>query len=146
MLATGVWVLSRGVALPDRPRLIVHARVGTGRNVHLAGDMDVAAWRARVPGLLGYSAHSRAEADAAFAAGADYVFLSPVFEARHGRPPIGVADLRGCLALGGVTLDRVARCMDAGAAGVAVAGAIFDTPDPAAAARAFVQKVQTSGS
>jgi thiamine-phosphate pyrophosphorylase len=146
VLATGAWVIARGSPGPDHPRLVVHARVGTGRNVHLAGDMDVAAWRPRVPGLLGYSAHNRAEADAAFAAGADYVLLSPVFEARHGRPAIGLADVRGCVALGGVTLDRVEACLRAGAAGVAVQSAIFDAPDPAAAARAFLQKLQTSAS
>lgn len=74
----------------------------------------------------------------------DYVMLSPVFPSRskpgYGPPlgPDGLAGLvrrtgRPVLALGGVeTPDRAAACVAAGAAGVAVMGAVMRAADRAA--------------
>ena len=62
----------------------------------------------------------------------DAVLLSPIFEARKGRPALGVAALeRACaahpqkawFALGAVEASNAAACSSAGAAGVAVIGA-----------------------
>jgi thiamine-phosphate pyrophosphorylase len=43
------------------------------------------------------------------------------------------------VAIGGITLARVAECLDAGASGVAVIGAVWDAPDPLAAWMEFAR-------
>ena len=66
----------------------------------------------------------------------DAVLLSPIFEARKGRPALGVAKLKrpvgvakALYALGGVNEKNAASCLIAEAAGVAVIGAAL-APDP----------------
>jgi thiamine monophosphate synthase len=143
-------------------RLVLHARMpgadvvagSLDMGLHLPGGADVAAWRRRFRGPLGYSAHSVEEARAARAAGADHVFLSPIWaptsKPDDRRPTLGPGVLREvpAVALGGVTVARIAEC--SGAAGVAVLGGLFGAEDIGAAARAFRaavdQKLQTSSS
>jgi len=67
----------------------------------------------------------------------DAVLLSPVFEARKGRPALGLAALERAAAkvprlyaLGGVEAHNAAACLARGAAGVAVIGAAL-AADPA---------------
>lgn len=69
----------------------------------------------------------------------DALVLSPLFEARHGRPALGVEALRAAraqvgslplYALGGVTPERAAAALACGADGVAAIGAVLDTDDP----------------
>jgi thiamine-phosphate pyrophosphorylase len=64
--------------------------------------------------------------------GADALVLSPIFEARHGRPALGLDALRGpkLYALGGVSSQNAAACLAAGAAGVAVVGAALGGDEP----------------
>ena len=97
--------------------------------------------------LIGYSAHDGDEARRAAADGASYVMLSPVYET-DSKP---AAAARGCawlrqasadlpvpaLALGGLTVARVAEVLAAGAFGVAAVAALGAAPDPEAAAREF---------
>ncbi|GIF06187.1 hypothetical protein Asi03nite_37250 [Actinoplanes siamensis] len=77
--------------------------------------------------------------------GVDYVTLSPIYPTAtkpgYG-PPLGathaaaLAGARPWLALGGVdSAERAAECAAAGAAGIAVLGAIMRAPDPERAAR-----------
>ncbi len=99
--------------------------------------------------LLGASCHSAEEAATAATAGADYVTLSPVFDSAskpgYG-PALGSAGLEAmtarlavpAIALGGVAAGNAGACLTAGAAGVAVMGAIMAAADPAAAARALL--------
>ena len=122
--------------------------------VHLPAGCDAAAIkRARgflhEAALVGVSAHSVAEIEAAAAAGADYATLSPVFEtpSKPGYgPALGVEGIRDAagragrmpvLALGGVHPERAAGLIAAGAAGIAVMGGIMSVPDPAAALKAY---------
>jgi thiamine-phosphate pyrophosphorylase len=101
--------------------------------VHLGGrSLPVAVVRRHVDRsfLVGASCHSLEEATEAEAGGADYVVLGPIFETPsklvYG-PPLGLEKLREVaarvkmplLALGGVTVERVGACRQAGAAGVA---------------------------
>ncbi len=117
------------------------AECGAG-GVHLPREGSVAAAR-RIAGpnaLIGVSAHSAVEAQQATAAGADYITLSPIFltasKPGYG-PALGLAELRRVaaslpipvVALGGITADNAGSCLRAGAAGVAVMGALMRATD-----------------
>ncbi|MBT3352473.1 MAG: thiamine phosphate synthase [Nitrospinaceae bacterium] len=119
--------------------------------VHLGkSSLPVGEVRATYSGLIGYSAHSGGEAAEAFAAGADFVTLSPVFpptsKAASG-PILGLEgfrfDVQACggpvYALGGVSARNAAACIEAGAHGVALIGAILGAPDPARAADEIIR-------
>ncbi|MCY4135246.1 MAG: thiamine phosphate synthase [bacterium] len=106
--------------------------------VHLAGfDRYPKVYQ----GIVGRSCHGLDEVRQAELEGVDYVTISPVFETEskpgYG-PPLGLGGLGRIArqahvpvyALGGITLGRVAACRDAGAAGVAVQGAVARSPDP----------------
>jgi thiamine-phosphate pyrophosphorylase len=96
--------------------------------------------------LLGVSCHSRQDALMAAAAGADYVVLGPIFETpskiAYG-PPLGLDVLRATarvagipiLALGGISLERVRACLEAGAAGIAGIRIFQDAPQLATRVR-----------
>ncbi len=119
-------------------RIVVNDRLDVALGMGAAGvhlgtqSMPVRAVRARVPRafLVGASCHSLEEALAAESAGADYLVLGPIFETpskvQYG-PPLDLIKLREVtarvkvplLALGGLTVERVKPCLDAGAAGIA---------------------------
>jgi thiamine-phosphate pyrophosphorylase len=148
VLDAGVEVLVREQELPHGiafDRVILHARMPGAAEVatslHLSGEMDVAAWRARFRGALSVSCHARDEALAKRLLGADAAFLSPIFASRHGRPALGTGGLRGLVALGGVDASRVDELRAAGAVGIAVSGAIFGARDPGEAAAALRARV-----
>jgi thiamine biosynthesis protein ThiS len=94
---------------------------------------------------IGRSVHT--PEGAAAATGADYVLAGHVYPSpsKPGLPPLGPAGLSQIvavapcpvIAIGGITSDRVAEVMQAGARGVAVIGAIVEAGDPRAAARAL---------
>ena len=81
--------------------------------------------------LIGVSTHSLEEALAGRDAGADFVVFGPVFETESKRDfgePQGLTKLSEVtralgefpvLAIGGITLENVAECFDAGASGIA---------------------------
>lgn len=80
--------------------------------------------------LVGVSCHSLAETLGAEMGGADYVVLGPIFATSSKLPygpPLGLAKLREVtaqvkipvLALGGIAVDRVRLCLEAGATGIA---------------------------
>lgn len=88
------------------------------------------------------------EARRALAEGASYVVVGPVFPtaSKPGHPGAGLEALGRLarivapvpvLAIGGLTPNRVAPVLAAGAHGVAVRSAILGAPDPARTARAF---------
>lgn len=89
----------------------------------------------------GRSCHDAESLDRAFAEGAHYALLSPVFrptsKPADTRPVLGVNQFlalaagRPVVALGGITPARTRRLQFAGAYGVAVLGAVFGT-DPTA--------------
>ena len=77
--------------------------------------------------LVGASAHSAAELAEAAALGADYATLSPIFATacKPGAVPLGIAALAAAckesplpvFALGGISMDKLDACIEAGAAG-----------------------------
>ena len=125
-------------SLPAHACVVVNDRLdvalGAGADgVHLGvHSMPVQVVRqvAPRPFLLGASCHSLREAMAAESGGADYLVLGPIFETpsklAYG-PPLGLEELRKValqtkiplLALGGITLERVRPCLEAGASGIA---------------------------
>jgi len=90
--------------------------------------------------LIGVSTHGVAEARAATPAGAAYVHLAPVFpplSKAAERAPLGPAAVSeaaragiAVIAQGGVEARHAAELVAAGAAGVAVTGAILGAEDP----------------
>jgi thiamine-phosphate pyrophosphorylase len=128
-----------------RTRLLINSRtdvalVAGADGVHLRAD-DVAPHEVRqvleVSGqrplttdhfLVAASCHTAADVFRAESEKADFAVFAPVFgkKGNAGTPPAGLAALREVcrakirvLALGGVTIENAASCLDAGAAGVA---------------------------
>jgi thiamine-phosphate diphosphorylase len=101
---------------------------------------------------IGKSVHDLDEAAAARAGGADYLLVGPLYStATHpDREPLGLARLGPIvslglpvIAIGGVTPPRVGEVRRAGAYGVAAIRALWDAPDPAAAARQMLEEWQS---
>ncbi len=138
-------VVNRSVGLCEEYALDgVH--VGGGNPSAVATARDALGARA----IIGYSAHREDELARAAAAGADYVTYSPIFGATskvHPLPPVGLEGLRSACrlsalpvyALGGVTAENASSARNAGAAGVAVIGAVVDARDPQGVVRALVE-------
>ena len=118
--------------------------------VHLPAGADAGAARAALGPhkLIGISIHSAAEArrlDRTI----DYAVLGPVHETAskpgYG-PALGVEGVRAdrgatavpVIAIGGITPERIADVMSAGAAGVAVMGSVMRSPDPGGRSRALL--------
>lgn len=137
-------------------RVMVHediaaAQAAGAAGVHLpAGGSPMAARAALGDGaLIGFSAHDYDDIVRAETEGADYVTLSPVFETAS-KPGYGpalgldeLADLAAksvvpVLALGGIDAGNAAACLAAGAAGIAVMGAVMGAADPRAATSALI--------
>jgi thiamine-phosphate pyrophosphorylase len=103
--------------------------------------------------ILGVSAETVAQAQAAEDSGADYLGVGTVFATpskADAGAPIGLDGLRAIaqissvpiLAIGGITADNAASIREAGAHGVAVISAIVSAHDPQAAARTLRQQMQ----
>ena len=99
--------------------------------------------------LVGVSAHSLGDVRRAAKVGVGYVTLSPIFatpsKPGYG-PALGLDALReaaaigpSVIALGGITPEHVTACCEAGAAGVAVMGAVMRVADPGPATRRLLQ-------
>ncbi len=122
-------------------------RVGAG--VHLGvDDPALAEARARIAGPMGASCYADfARAEAAVAAGADYVAFGRFFPSRTkpDNPPADPALLHRArhelpvpaVAIGGITPENGGQLIEAGAAALAVIDGVFGQPDIAAAARRY---------
>ena len=124
-------------------KCLAHGRIALGVMSELGADglhlpLDVlrewraasgrrSAPRAGAVQLVGASAHSAAEIAEATALGADYATLSPIFATacKPGAAPLGTAALAAVckesplpvFALGGIGMDKLDACIEAGAAG-----------------------------
>jgi thiamine-phosphate pyrophosphorylase len=121
-----------------RTRVMVNDRLdvalaANAHGVHLGTrSMPVEPVRRLAPreSIVGVSCHSIEESISAQAAGADYILLGPIFatpsKLSYG-PPLGLEKLREVtarvtipvFALGGISSERVAICLQNGAAGIA---------------------------
>ncbi|KZD12085.1 thiamine phosphate synthase [Oceanibaculum pacificum] len=121
----------------------LEAAKAVGAGLHLPAGGDIATARVALgdAALIGASAHSLEEAEAAQQAGADYVTLSPIFATAskpgYG-PALGLEGLRHAVArlhlpvvaLAGIDATNAAACRAAGAAAVAVMGGLMRAGDP----------------
>ena len=135
------------IARGSKTRLLVNdrsdiARAAGADGVHLtAQSLPVEVVRSIYGAdfLIGVSTHSLDEARGARAGGADFVVFGPVFETESKRAfgePQGLSKLAEMtralgefpvVAIGGITLDNVDECFEAGARGIAAIRLLNDT-------------------
>jgi thiamine-phosphate pyrophosphorylase len=155
---------TRSIVAAVRPlgtRIVVNDRLDVALaagadGVHLgADDVPVAAARRLAPAgfLIGATCRGPEQVRRAWADGADYAGVGPVFASstKAGLPaPIGLDGLREsaqllpAIAISGITAARVPQVMRAGAYGVAVVAAVWQTPDPPRAAKEIVDLVHAA--
>jgi len=133
--------LERGTDAADEARLDgVHLGFDAARPADARRLLGPHAW-------IGLSCHTPAEALAEGETGASYLQLAPVFaplSKAAQAPPLGIPALAAAarcglpiLAQGGIAAQNAAAAVAAGAAGVAVTGAILMASDPGEAAGAL---------
>ena len=131
------------IAHRHEKKCLAHGRIALGMMSELGADgihlpLDaLREWRAAsgrrsapqagAVQLVGASAHSASELAEAAALGADYAMLSPIFATacKPGVAPLGTAALAAAckasplpvFALGGIGMDKLDACIEAGAAG-----------------------------
>jgi len=133
----------------DRPDV---AYLAGASGVHV-GQHDLNAEQARAvlgaEKFVGVSTHNLEQFTAAVATSADYIAVGPVFETRTKANPntvVGAKLVRRVraltdkpiVAIGGITLERAAEIVTAGADSVAVISDIFLAPDPADRAAKYI--------
>jgi thiamine-phosphate pyrophosphorylase len=139
----------------DRPDV---AFLAGANGVHVGqDDLDVAQAR-RVVGkdkLVGVSTHNLEQFERAAASSADYIAVGPVFStASKANPdPVVGADFirkvrsltdKPIVAIGGITLERAAAVIEAGADSVAVISGILSAPDPSQRAREYIKTLEAA--
>jgi len=102
--------------------------------------------------IIGVSCATVDEAQEADAAGADYIAVGSIFPtfSKLDTRPAGLVTLvkvrsvtnRPLVAIGGISADNVDQVMAAGADAVAVISAVVGAPDPEAAARGLLERMQ----
>jgi thiamine-phosphate pyrophosphorylase len=141
------------------PRFIVNDRadialIVNARGVHV-GQEDLGVEDARSivgpDSLVGVSTHSLEQLDSADKTSADYIAFGPIFATRSKENPdpvVGLELLRKArqhtrkplVAIGGITLERAADVLRAGADSFAVARDLIVSENPAARARLFLKE------
>ena len=170
--AASGWLLETAEAVvtlgaPHGVQLLVNDRAEVARLAGAAGvhvgqdDLPPEAAR-RIVGpqrIVGLSTHTIAQLDAAVQAPVDYVAIGPVFGTASkatGYDAVGIrmveqaaarAHPRGLrvVAIGGITLDRVAEVIRAGADSVAVISDLLSTGDPRARVREYLERLSSAG-
>lgn len=148
-------LLPRQVHFIVNDRADVAALAGAG-GVHVGQD-DLGADAARgivgPEAVVGVSTHNLEQFAAAAQTSADYIALGPIFATdtkANPDPVVGLEMIRAArrltnkpiVAIGGITLERVAEVIAAGADSVAVISDILRAPDPAKRARAFIELLE----
>lgn len=151
--AEAVWVRCRaaGAVCLVNDRIDLAQAVGAD-GVHLGDDdlpVDIARRVLGDGAVIGATCRDPEAARRAVDAGASYLGVGPAYATttKAGLPdPLGPGGIEAVasavdvpvIAIAGVTVDRVRELLDAGARGVAVVGAVYSAPDPAAAVVAFL--------
>jgi thiamine-phosphate pyrophosphorylase len=139
----------------DRPDV---AFLAGASGVHVGqDDLDVEQAR-RVVGrekLVGVSTHNLEQFERAAASSADYIAVGPVFNTSskaNPDPVVGLDFIRSVrrrtgkplVAIGGITLERAASVIEAGADSVAVISGILGAPNPAQRARQYIDVLEAA--
>jgi thiamine-phosphate pyrophosphorylase len=150
-------LLPQGVTFVVNDRADV-AAAAEASGVHV-GQEDLGAEAARsVVGagkLLGISTHNLDQFRDAAATSADYVAVGPVFSTltkANPDPVVGIELIRRVrrltdkpiVAIGGITLERAAEVIQAGADSVAVVSDILRAPDPGLRARQYIELLEAA--
>jgi thiamine-phosphate pyrophosphorylase len=165
---SGRWLLEMtdrlvAMAAPFNAQIIVNDRADVARlagaaGVHVGQD-DLAPEHVRAligqHGVIGFSTHSIAQMDDAVQRPIDYVAVGPIFgtasketgydavglelvrEAARRAAPRGLA----VVAIGGITLDRAADVIAAGATSVAIISDLLSTGDPRARVSQYLDRL-----
>jgi len=134
----------------DRPDI---ARLAGSNGVHVGQeDVRVEAARAMVgpQAMVGISTHNMEQFERAQGSEADYIAVGPVFETRSKANPdplVGLDLIRRArqrttkpiVAIGGITLERAASVMEAGADCVAVISDILTARNPVARVKHYLE-------
>ena len=120
-------------------------------------DLDVEAARSLVGAekLIGISTHSRAQFEQAAATSADYIAVGPIFSTftkSNPDPVVGAEFIRQVrpltgkpiVAIGGITLERAAEVVQAGADSIAVISDILRAPRPGARAHQYLEVLEAA--
>jgi thiamine-phosphate pyrophosphorylase len=148
---------SRGVSfiVNDRPDV---AFLSGADGVHVGqDDLDVEQTRTVAgPGKwVGISTHNLAQFRAAAETSADYIAVGPIFSTStkvNPDPVVGTEFIsqvrkltdKAIVAIGGITLDRAAGVIEAGADAVAVGSDILRAADPGARARQYIEMLEAA--
>ena len=140
--------------------VLVNGDVGAAQfagaaGVHLQTVSQVGPARERLgdEALIGVSTHTLEEAQAAEGSGADYITISPIFltDSKPGYgPALGIDALAEIsrqvtlpvVALAGITPASAASCLDAGAAAIAVMGAVMRSDMPGTVVRDILHSIE----
>jgi thiamine-phosphate pyrophosphorylase len=150
-------LLPHGVSffVNDRPDV---AFLAGASGVHVGqDDLDVEQAR-HVVGrdkLVGVSTHNLEQFERTAASSADYIALGPIFStsSKANPDPVVGLDLLGkaraltdkpVVAIGGITLERAASAIEAGADSVAVISGILGAADPAQRAREYIETLASA--
>ena len=150
-------LMPRGISffLNDRPDV---ACLAGASGVHVGqDDLDVEAAR-RLMGpdkSVGVSTHNLEQFERAAASSADYVAVGPIFSTSskaNPDPVVGVDLLRKLrvltekpiVAIGGITLERAAEVMEAGADSIAVISGIVSAGDPGEQAKQYIKTLEAA--
>jgi thiamine-phosphate pyrophosphorylase len=144
----------------ERPLVVVNDRADLAAAVGAAGvhtgadDLPTALARRVIGpgGLLGRTAHDLDEARAAAGAGADYLGIGPCFPSatkafgafapREFLERVARSIALPAYAIGGITVERLDELAALGIRRVAVGAAVTAAADPAAAARALIERLE----
>jgi thiamine-phosphate pyrophosphorylase len=105
--------------------------------------------------LVGVSTHNLEQFEKAVASSADYIAVGPIFStsSKANPDPVVGFDLLRCVrtltdkpivAIGGITLERAASAIEAGADSVAVISGILSAADPAQRAREYITTLESA--
>ena len=148
-------LLSKGVTFIVNDRADVAALSGAS-GVHVGQeDLGVEAARSVIgtAKLVGVSTHNLEQFQQAATGSADYIAVGPVFSTAtktNPDPVVGMNFIRQVrpltdkpiVAIGGITLNRAAEVLQAGADSVAVISDILRAPDPARQARQYIDLLE----
>jgi thiamine-phosphate pyrophosphorylase len=145
------------LAHPAGALVVVNDRVDVAlaaglRAVHVGqDDVPVAIVRRLLgpEGIIGLSTHTREQVDAALYQPIDYLAVGPIFDTTSKDPGYDAVGLELIAyaasktglpidAIGGITLERARRVLDAGARSAAVIGDLLRTGDPAGRVREWI--------